>query len=77
MVASPGFAAPYFQAYVDLPEGVTLFSLITGCEPKEEALQEGMEMELVLEKVGEDERGNELIGYKFRPVESSPGGGRL
>ena len=67
-VAPLGFKAPYIQAFVDLPEGQRIFSLITGCEPSEDALKEGQEVELVIDKITEDERGNDLIGYKFRPV---------
>jgi uncharacterized OB-fold protein len=67
-VAPMGFKAPYIQAFVDLPEGPRIFSLITGCEPSEEALKTGTEVEMVIDKITEDEEGNELIGYKFRPV---------
>lgn len=67
-VAPLGFKAPYIQAYVDLPEGPRIFSLITGCEPSQNALKEGQEVELVIDKITEDEKGNDLIGYKFRPV---------
>ena len=67
-VAPVGFEAPYIQGFVDLPEGPRIFSLITGCEPSEEAIEEGAEVELVIDKISEDEKGNDLIGYKFRPV---------
>ena len=67
-VAPMGFKAPYIQAFVDLPEGPRIFSLITGCEPSEDALKTGTEVELVIDKITEDEKGNDLIGYKFRPV---------
>lgn len=67
-VAPKGFKAPYIQAFVDLEDGPRIFSLITGCAPSEECLQPGMEVELVIEKITEDERGDDLIGYKFRPV---------
>lgn len=67
-VAPLGFKAPYIQAYVDLPEGPRIFSLITGCEPSENALRDGQEVELVIDKITEDEKGNDLIGYKFRPI---------
>ena len=67
-VAPMGFKAPYIQAFVDLPEGPRIFSLITGCEPSENALKTGTEVELVIDKITEDEKGNDLIGYKFRPV---------
>ena len=67
-VAPVGFEAPYMQAYVDLPEGIRLYSIITGCELKDDALSLGQEVELVIDKVAVDEHGNDLIGYKFRPV---------
>jgi uncharacterized protein len=67
-VAPMGFKAPYIQAFVDLPEGPRIFSLITGCEPSEEALKTGTEVEMVIDKITEDEKGNDLIGYKFRPI---------
>lgn len=56
------------SGYVLLPEGVRVSSVLTGWGDKEENLKAGMRMELVLEKVGEDEEGNELIGYKFSPL---------
>ena len=59
---------PYVIAFVDLPEGIKLFSVLTDCEPWDEVLRIGMEMEMVIEKVKEDEYGNDVIGYKFRPV---------
>lgn len=67
-VAPLGFKAPYIAAFIDLPEGPRLFSIITGCEPSEEALDIGKEAELLIDKIGDDEEGNELIGYMFRPV---------
>jgi uncharacterized OB-fold protein len=67
-VAPMGFKAPYIQAFVDLPEGPRIFSLITGCEPSEDVLKTGTEVEMVIDKITEDEEGNDLIGYKFRPI---------
>ena len=60
--------APYIQAYVDLPEGPRLFNTITDCDPTEESIRIGMDVELLIEKVAEDEEGNDIIGYKFRPL---------
>jgi len=68
MVAPPGFEAPYIQGFIDLPEGCTIFSLITGCAPEEDALEIGQEVELVIEPVRRDDEGDQLIGYKFKPV---------
>lgn len=68
-VAPPGFVPPYIQGYVKLkPEGPKVFTLITGCDPKDDALEPGEEMELVVDKIKEDENGNELIGWKFKPI---------
>lgn len=57
---------PYVVATVELPEGVFVESLIKTDNFQD--LKVGMEVELVIEKVWEDPAGNELIGYKFRPV---------
>jgi len=67
--ALPGFQAPSIQAYINLEEGPRIWSLVTGCEPSEEALKIGMDMELVIAKVREDPEGTELISYQFKPVE--------
>lgn len=64
------FPAPYILAYV-LIGGAKVLSLITGCEPKEESLEIGNEVELVIEKVREDAQGNDIFGYKFRPCAKS------
>ena len=67
-VAPKGFTPPYIQAFVDLPEGPRIFSIITGCEPTEDALQPGTELELTIGKICDDEEGNERISYLYRPV---------
>ncbi len=67
-VAPTGFKAPYIQAYIYLPEGPRVFSLITGIDPLTNDLKDGQEVELVIEKIREDENGNDLIGYKFKPI---------
>jgi len=73
-VPAPGFEAPYVVAYVRMPAGGRVFSLITGCEPSEGALAIGAEVELVIEKIREDGQGNEVRGYKFRPVAAAERG---
>ncbi len=67
-VGPPGFQVPYVIGYVRTREGAIVFAPITGCEAKDDALEMGEEMELVIEKVREDEKGNNLIGWKYRPV---------
>jgi uncharacterized OB-fold protein len=66
-------AVPYLVGVVELPEGERIKTLLTGCEQGE--LEIGMEMELVIERVGKLKApiGNidaetEVSGWKFRPV---------
>lgn len=67
-VAPPGIKAPYIQSWIKLAEGPQIFSIITGAEPSEKALHIGMDVEFTVGKLAEDEDGNELIGYQFRPA---------
>jgi len=60
------FSTPYASGYIDLPEGVRIYSLLTDWETKD--LKIGGEMELVIEKMTEDLEGNEEVTYKFRPL---------
>ena len=60
---------PYPIAWIDLPEGARILSTLTDCKPNE--LEIGMEVELVVEKGWEDQDGNEVMEYKFRPVKNS------
>jgi uncharacterized OB-fold protein len=64
--AAPEFEVPYALGYVDLPEGVRVLGQITGVAP--EAVCIGMEVELSLEPFGENDEGQEVIGYRFRPA---------
>ena len=66
--APSGFVAPYVVGYVILPEKTRIFSILTGVEPRDDALKIGQEMELVIEKIREDEKGNEIIAWKFAPI---------
>ena len=66
--ALPGFQRPSIQAYINIENGPKIWSLITGCEPTEDSLKLGMKMEMVIDKVREDEEGNELISYQFKPA---------
>ncbi len=63
-----GIPTPYVIGFVDLPEGIRLFSLITQCEPWEQVLRVDMDVEMVLDTIGRDEAGGEIVGYKFRPL---------
>jgi uncharacterized OB-fold protein len=68
VMGPPSIKKPYVQAYVDLPEGIKLFSLLTDYEPIDETLKIGMDVEMTIDKILEDEAGDEIVGYKFRPV---------
>ncbi len=72
-IGAPGFAVPYIVAYVVLPEGPRIFSMVSGCEPSEKSLEIGAEVELIVDKLRDDEQDNEVMGYKFRPVGAESG----
>ena len=67
--STPDFQVPYLLGYVDFPEGVRIMGQISGIEPEEITI--GMAMGLVLEPFGEDDDGNPLTGYRFKPLEPS------
>ncbi len=57
---------PYLLAYVELPEGIRIRTLLTDCTLA--SLKAGMDMELVIDRLIDDEAGNEIVTYKYRPV---------
>jgi uncharacterized OB-fold protein len=57
---------PFPLGEVALPEGVAVMGQLTGC--KYEDLKIGMETEMIIDKLYEDEAGNEIVGWKFRTV---------
>jgi len=67
--STPDFEVPYVLGYVDFPEGVRIMGQISGIEPEEITI--GMAVGLVLEPFGEDDDGNPLTGYRFKPLEPS------
>lgn len=56
---------PYALGFVELPEGIRIETLFTRCDPG--TLRVGMDVEMVIERLHEDEEGNEVMAYKFRP----------
>jgi len=66
-VAPPGFEVPHVQAYIDLEEGVRVFSLLVECGDVEN-LRTGLPVKSIIVKVGEDEQGKERLTYCFRPI---------
>ncbi len=66
----PGFKAPSVHSLIRLDEGLTIWSLMTGCDLSGDALEIGMDVELVIEKVREDQEGNEIVSFQYRPVKT-------
>ena len=66
----PGFFyrgdVPYLLAYVELPIGLRIRTLLTACNLED--LEIGMAMALVIEKLHDDEAGNVIVTYKFKPA---------
>ena len=62
-VATEDFA-PYGVGTVRMPEGLYIISVLTESDPAK--LKVGMDVELVVEKLYEE--GNEVMGFKFKPV---------
>jgi uncharacterized OB-fold protein len=64
-----GIKTPYAFGYIKLiPDGVVIYSLLTDCEPFNEKLKIGMEMEMVIEHMVKDFYDNDIYAYKFRPI---------
>jgi len=58
--------APFITAQVELPEKVQVLSLITGIDF--DKVKIGTDVELYFWKVREDEEGNEVMAFAFKPV---------
>ena len=56
--------APYVVAQVELPEKVIVTSVLSDCDV--DSVRVDMPVELVLEKVKQDEEGNDVVAFKFR-----------
>jgi len=57
---------PFGQGLIELPEGLRIVAPLTVNDPRQ--LKIGMEMELLVEKLYENEDGNEVMAFKFKPV---------
>jgi uncharacterized OB-fold protein len=75
--APKGFKAPFFQAFIDLPEGPRIFSLIgASCPVEPGTLENGMEMRLVIEPLADTPENRDKLTYKYVPAKPA-GGGQL
>jgi len=57
---------PYGVGFVELPDGIRILGMMTGCDIKD--IKVGMDVELVVEKLYEDEQGNEIMTWKWKAV---------
>ena len=57
--------SPYLIGLVELPEGLRIMGMLSGCT--RDTVRIGMAMELVLEPLYRDDRGQEVLTYKFQP----------
>jgi len=67
---SEHFQPPYAIGWIELKEGIKVFSQIRGWQ--EYPLKIGMDMELAFEKLW-DEADREVVGYVFRPARNGKG----
>jgi uncharacterized OB-fold protein len=58
--------APYVIGLVELPEGLRVLGMLTGCEPDQVRID--MDLELVLEPLHRDESGRDVLTYKYAPT---------
>jgi len=67
-VAPPGapFQPPYVIAQVQLPEGVVFQTVLLGVGPDKVKIGAGVQVSV--EKVKEDQEGNEVMAFVLRPV---------
>lgn len=68
-IPSPtGIKAPYAYGYVDIPaNNIRVFALFTGADPY--SFRSGQEVVLVLEPIKKEQQGQQIIGYKFKPLQ--------
>lgn len=57
---------PYLIGLVELPEGLRVMAMLTGCQAED--LRIDMPLELVVEPLCRDASGGDILTYKFRPL---------
>ena len=57
---------PYAYGCVDLPDGIRIETLLTA--DNLDQLEAGMDVGLVIEKFCEDDKGNDILTFKFKPL---------
>jgi uncharacterized OB-fold protein len=68
MLAPPAYKGPvpFDLGYVEMPEGVIIYTRFLGAEPG--TFKIGQEVELDIDVMQKDEEGNEILGYCFVAV---------
>jgi len=67
----PATFEPYGVGYVELPGQVKVEARLTINDP--ERLRVGMPMRMVLETLGQDEDGNDIVTFAFAPLDDDGG----
>lgn len=62
---------PFGVGLVELPEGIRVMGILTNCQIED--LKIDTEVELVVDKLYEDEQGNEFLTWKFKPLTTRKG----
>lgn len=62
-----GMETPFVMGFIDLPEGIKLYSLITCTDPWDRELRIGMDMEMTIGKIMVDASGRDVLSYRFKP----------
>jgi uncharacterized OB-fold protein len=74
-VAPTGFSAPFYQVFVDLPEGPRIFSLVgKDCPVEPGFLHDGMAMRLIVETLADTPENRNILTYKYVPIADPEGG---
>jgi uncharacterized OB-fold protein len=60
---------PYPVGIIELPEGIRVLGLLTEC--KYEELTIGMKMKLAIERLFTNEDGQEVVTWKFKPIDKN------
>ena len=66
MRGMPGFESPYALGCIELDEGPTLIAQLQDWQGL--VLETNMPVELVIGRIKKDEKGNTVVGPKFKPL---------
>lgn len=57
---------PYAMGFIDLDDGLRILGRIETDDPH--SVEPGVRVELIIDALAHDEEGNEIVGWKFKPV---------